>query len=170
MTELLLADWDSREHHEAFAASADYKPWLERLDKAIDTSKAAFHHVNFQPVSELSKAADAPITEITTFFFGDGALGAEWLGDAARAAELMGEGDSASSSGFVGLAYGITHEEISSREDDKGKAGVVMVGWKSEEARAAFRETQTFQEVFGLSKGEAKAIEVLPVTFGQGVD
>lgn len=83
----------------------------------------------------------------------------------------MGREDSASSpSGFIGLAYGITHEEISSREGDKGKAGVVMVGWKSEEARAAFRETQTFQEVFGLLKGEAKAIEVLPVTFGQGVD
>jgi heme-degrading monooxygenase HmoA len=82
----------------------------------------------------------------------------------------MGEGDSASSSGFVGLAYGITHEEVSFREGDKGKAGVVMVGWESEAARAAFRDTQTFQEVFGLLRGEAKAIEVLPVTFGQGVE
>ena len=83
---------------------------------------------------------------------------------------MVGEGDSASSSGFVGLAYGITHEEISSREGDKGKAGVVMVGWKSEEARAAFRETQTFKECFRLLKGEAKGIEVLPVAFGQGVE
>jgi hypothetical protein len=113
--------------------------------------------------------ASAPVTEISTFFFGDGAPGAEWLGDAAKSAELMGKEDQASS-GFVGLAYGITHEEISSREGVKGKAGVVMVGWKSEEARAAFRETQTFGEWFGLLKGEAKAIEVLPVAFGRSVE
>ena len=166
--QLISVDWNSRKHHEAFAASADYKPWLERLDKAIDTSKAAFHHVDFQPLNELSKVASAPVTEISTFFFGDGAPGAEWLGDAAKSAELMGKEDQASS-GVVGLAYGITHEELS-RDGVNGKAAVVMIGWESEAARAAFRETQTFKEVFGLLKGEAKAIEVLPVAFGTGVE
>ena len=83
----------------------------------------------------------------------------------------MGREDSASSpSGFIGLAYGITHEEISCREVVKGKVGVVMVGWECEAARVAFRETQTFGEWFGLLRGEAKAIEVLPVAFGRSVE
>jgi heme-degrading monooxygenase HmoA len=155
-------DWDSLQAHEAYAASDAYKPFLEHLGRAsVDVPKAGYHHVDFQPASSLSKAVNAPVTGITTFYC-DGVPGANWLSDAAKAAELMGK--ASADSGFLGLAYGITHEEIS-HEGVKGKAAVIFVGWQSEQARAAFRETPTFKECLGLLKGEAKAIKVIHVAF-----
>ena len=65
-------------------------------------------------------------------------------------------------------AYGITHEELS-HEGVKGKAAVVLVGWKSDEARTAFRQTKTFEECVGLLKGEAKAIDTLHVMLNKPV-
>jgi hypothetical protein len=164
------ADWDSREHHEAFAASPAYNPWLQRLNKAIDTSKAAFHHVDFQSPSSLSKVTGAPFTETTTFFFGDSGPDENWLDDAARVAGLMkGEYSSTSASGFVDVAYGITHEELS-RKGAKGKAGVVLVGWKSEAARDAFQATHACEEWLGRLEPDAEAVEVLLVAFGQSAE
>jgi hypothetical protein len=132
---------------------------LDREGDAVDCSKGTFHHVDFEPIGSKAKVVSAPVTGITTFYC-DGAPGANWLSDAAKAAELMGR-DSAST-GFMGISYGITHEELS-REGVKGKAAVVLVGWKSDEARTAFRQTETFQECVGLLKGEAKAIDTLHV-------
>ena len=132
---------------------------LARENDVVDCSKGTFHHVDFEPVGSKAKVVNAPVTGITTLYW-DGAPGANWLSDAAKAAELMGK-DSAST-GFMGISYGITHEELS-HEGVKGKAAVVLVGWKSDEARTAFRQTKTFEECVGLLKGEAKAIDTLHV-------
>jgi heme-degrading monooxygenase HmoA len=162
-------DWDSRADHEAFAASPAYKPWLQRLDNAIDTSKAAFHHVDFQPLGSLAKVVGAHVTEITTFFFGDGSPAEDWLYDVAQVVRSMGGEDSLRWYGLTGLAFGITHEELSSREGVEGKAGIVVMGWESEAARKTFRETRVFEEWLGL-KGEGEAVEVVQVAFGRTVE
>jgi heme-degrading monooxygenase HmoA len=159
-------DWDSREHHEAFAASPAYKPWLQRLDKAVDTSKAKFHHVDFEPRSSLGKAVSAHVTEFTTFFFCDGSPAEKWLHEVDQVVRSIGGEDSlTSASGFMGVAYGITHEEVS-RDGVNGKSGVVVMGWESEAARKAFREMQVFEGWLKL-KGEAEAVEAIQVAFGQ---
>jgi hypothetical protein len=170
-------DWDSRKHHEAFAASPTYNPWLQRLDNAIDTSKAAFHHVDFQPPGSLAKAVNAHVTEITTLYFGDGASAEDcdgspaedWLYEVDQVVRVMGrEGSLTSASEFMGVAYGITHEEVS-RDGVKGKAGVVLMGWESEAARDALPVTRAFEEWLGL-KGEAEVVDVVQVAFGRSVE
>lgn len=126
----------------------------------------SIHHVDFQPPSALPKALSAPVTEIATFYCSP-APGSDWLSNAAKAAEWLEK--EASSAGYTGTAYGITHEEVEYK-GVKGKAGVVIIGWKSKEAHMEFRETQTFKENIGLLRGEAKAIEMHHVVMMQGLE
>jgi hypothetical protein len=128
-TTFAYTDWHSREHHESFAASPAYKPWLQRLDTAIDTSKAKFHHVDFQPLGSLVKVVGAHVTEITTFFCGDatpaedcdGSPAEAWLYDVAQVVRSMGGEDSLRWYGLTGLVFGVTHEELSSRDGGQGR-------------------------------------------------
>lgn len=71
--------------------------------------------------------------------------------------------------GCAGLAFGITHEELSCK-GIKGRAGVIVAGWESKEAHMAFREMEWFKELFGLLEGEAKSIETLHVDLKRPVE
>lgn len=115
---------------------------------------ADIYHVDFQ--GALAKALDAPVTEIATFYC-EGEPGAEWLSNAGKAGEWLER--EAAASGYLGAAYGVTHEELEYK-GVKGKAAVLAVGWASKEAHMEFRETETFRENIGLLRGEAKAIEM----------
>lgn len=126
------------------------------------------HHVDFEPAGALRKALSAPVTEFATFYCdAQSAPGAEWKSNAAKAGEWLEK--EASQVGYLGLAYGVTHEEIEYK-GVKGKAAVIAVGWTSKEAHMAFRETQTFKENTGLLRGEAKAIEMHHVVMMQALE
>lgn len=124
------------------------------------------HHVDFQPPSALSKALSAPVTEFATFYCSP-APASNWLSNAAKAAEWLEK--EASSAGYAGMAYGVTHEEVEYK-GVKGRAGIVAIGWGSKEAHMEFRETQTFKENIGLLRGEAKAIEMYHVVMMRGLE
>ena len=151
----MLFNWDSRQHHEAFIASDAYGPHLQRCATIMD-GPVEIAHVDFEPAGALSKAISAPVTEIATFYC-EGEPGSEWMSNAAKAGEWLAR--EAAEAGYLGIVYGITHEEVEYK-GVKGKAAVIAIGWKSVEAHMSFRETQTFKENIGLLRGEAKAIEM----------
>jgi hypothetical protein len=122
-------------------------------------------HVDFEPAGALSKAVSAPVTEIATFYC-EGEPGSEWMSNAAKAGDWLQR--EAAEAGYLGIAYGITHEEVEYK-GVKGKAAVIAIGWKSVEAHMSFRETQTFKENIGLLRGEAKAIEMHHVVMMQAL-
>lgn len=146
-------------------ASPAYQPFIARIG-AIMSGPAAIHHVDFSPSGALTTALSAPVTELATFYC-SGAPGADWESNAAKAAEWLAS--EAASAGYLGMAYGVTHEEVEYK-GVKGKAAVAAIGWTSKEAHMAFRETQTFRENIGLLRGEAKAIEMHHVVLMQALD
>lgn len=136
-------------------ASAAYQPFVKRLG-TIMSANAQIHHVDFEPSGALTKAFSAPVTEIATFYCDSKPI-PEWLSNASKAAAWLEE--QPASAGYLGGAYGITHEVVE-YQGVKGKAAVLAVGWTSKEAHMAFRGTETFKENIGLLRGEAKAIEM----------
>jgi hypothetical protein len=132
------------------------------------SGNATIHHVDFSPSDgALSKAFSAPVTEIATFYCDPEPI-ADWMSNAAKAAEWLDE--QPAEAGYIGgsAAWGITHEVVE-REGVKGKAGVVVIGWTSREAHVAFRGTQTFGENIGLLRGEARGIEMHHVVLMEGL-
>lgn len=160
----MLFNWDSLSSHEAFIASEAYKPHLQRC-ATIMAGPVDIFHVDFEPAGGLSTALKAPVTEIATFYC-EGAPGKDWKSNAAKAGEWLEK--EAGAVGYVGAAYGITHEEVEYK-GVKGKAAVIAIGWTSKEAHMEFRETQTFKENIGLLRGEAKAIEMHHVVMMQAL-
>ena len=161
----MLFNWDSRQHHEAFIASDAYAPHLQRC-ATIMAGPVDIFHVDFEPAGALSKALSAPVTEIATFYC-EGEPVKDWTSNAAKACEWLER--EAKAAGYLGAAYGITHEEVEYR-GVKGKAAVIAIGWTSKEAHMEFRETQTFKENIGLLRGEAKAIEMHHVVMMQALE
>ena len=161
----MLFDWDSLQHHEAFVASDAYQPHLQRC-ATIMAGPVDIHHVDFEPAGALDTALSAPVTEIATFYC-DGEPAGDWTSNAAKAGEWLER--EAAAAGYLGIAYGITHEEVEYK-GVKGKAAVIAIGWKSVEAHMSFRETQTFKENIGLLRGEAKAIEMHHVVMMQALE
>jgi quinol monooxygenase YgiN len=151
----LLINWDSRQHHETFMASSAYQPFIKTC-ATIMSGPANIFHVDFQPSAALNKALSAPVTEIATFYC-EAEPGSDWMDNAAKAGDWLQR--EASGAGYLGVAYGISHEEVEYK-GIKGKAAVIAVGWTSKEAHMAFRESETFRENIGLLRGEAKAIEM----------
>lgn len=146
-------------------ASPAYVPFLERIG-TIMSGPASIHHVDFHSSAALTKALSAPVTELATWHCSC-EPDADWLANAAKAVQWL-EKD-ATASGYLGMAYGITHEEVEYK-GVKGKSGVAAIGWKSKEAHMAFRETQTFKENIGLLRGKAEAIEMHHVALMQALD
>jgi heme-degrading monooxygenase HmoA len=161
----MLFDWDSVSDHEAFVASDAYTPHLQRC-ATIMAGPVGIFHVDFEPAGELGKALKAPVTEIATFYC-EGEPGKDWKSNAAKAGEWLEK--EATAAGYLGGAYGITHEEVEYK-GVKGKAAVIAIGWTSKEAHMNFRETQTFKENIGLLRGEAKAIEMHHVVMMQALE
>jgi len=161
----MLFNWDSRSDHEAFIASEAYTPHLQRC-ATIMAGPVDIVHVDFEPAGALSKALKAPVTEIATFYC-EGEPGKDWRSNAAKAGEWLEK--EAKAAGYLGAAYGITHEEVEYK-GVKGKAAVIAIGWTSKEAHMEFRETQTFKENIGLLRGEAKAIEMHHVVMMQALE
>jgi len=153
----MMTNWDSRQHHENFMASAAYQPFVKRLG-TIMSGNATIHHVDFEPTGALIKAFGAPVTEIATFYC-DREPVLDWVSNASKAAQWLEE--QPASVGYLGgsAAYGVTHEVVE-YDGVKGKAAVIAIGWTTKEAHMAFRETQTFRENIGLLRGEAKKIEM----------
>ena len=168
----MLVDWTSLAAHEAFIASAAYGPHLQRCatimstDTDMEGGAPQVSHVDFETAGGLRSALGAPVTEIATFYC-EGEPGGEWKGNAAEAGEWLER--EAGKAGFVGAAYGVTHEEVEYK-GVKGKAAVVVIGWESVEAHMSFRETQTFKENIGLLRGEAKAIEMHHVVMMEALE
>lgn len=150
----LLVTWSSLADHETFRASESFGPYLQRCAQ-IMAGPADIAHVDFGPDGEaLSKALSAPVTEIATLYY-EGQPGANWSGDMVKVGEVIEK----AAEGFLGAAYGVTHEEVE-YQGVKGKAAMLAVGWTSVEAHQKFHETETFRENIGLVRGEAKGVEM----------
>ena len=149
-------------------ASPAYGPFVQRLG-SIMSGNATIHHVDFEPsAGALTKAFSSPVTEIATFYCDSEPI-PDWMSNAAKAAEWLGE--QPAEAGYVGgsAAWGITHEVVE-REGVKGKAAVIAIGWTSREAHMAFRGTETFRENIGLLRGEARGIEMHHVVLMEGLE
>jgi len=136
-------------------ASPAYQPFIKRISTILSAA-ASIHHVDFETPAGLTQALSAPVTEFATFYCDREPI-PEWLSNAAKAAQWL-ESQPASA-GYLGGAYGITHEVVE-YGGVKGRAAVIAIGWTSKEAHMAFRQTETFMENIGLLRGEAKVIEM----------
>lgn len=142
-------------------AAEAYGPFMQRIGQIVG-GEPLLIHVDFNSPGALTKAISAPITEMATFFF-DGAPSSDYVSGAEKAEQWISGGD-----GFLGMAWGTTHEEVE-RDGVKGKAAVVVIGWQSYDAHMAFRAREDFKEKIGLLRGNSKAIEMHHVQLMQAV-
>ena len=104
------------------------------------------------------KALHAPVTEFAILYF-DGGPPNDYLDTLASLRPLT-----ETLNGMVASAAGITYEELD-YEGVKGKAVVLVAGWESVDAHAAFKETAAYKENAGVLRSSAKKSEVYHVDF-----
>ncbi|KAK4897530.1 hypothetical protein LTR27_004674 [Elasticomyces elasticus] len=160
MLELVL-DWDTLKHHQTFMASDIYGPFMNRLNSICDGNVSGMH-IDFVPAGGLSKTLSAPATEIATFYF-DGEPESDYTDNVAKLDQALQGID-----GYLGYTIGITHETLE-KEDVKGKAAVLTIGWQSREAHMAFRETQAYKDNIHLLRSNSKKITMWHVQFMQSL-
>ncbi|KAK4951951.1 hypothetical protein LTR10_009871 [Elasticomyces elasticus] len=160
MLELVL-DWDTVKHHQTFMASDIYGPFMNRLNSICEGNVSGMH-IDFVPAGGLSKTLSAPATEIATFYF-DGEPEADYTDNVAKLDKALQGID-----GYLGYTIGITHETLE-KEDVKGKAAVLTIGWQSREAHMAFRETQAYKDNIHLLRSNSKKITMWHVQFMQSL-
>ncbi|KAK3642310.1 hypothetical protein LTR56_010887 [Elasticomyces elasticus] len=160
MLELVL-DWDTVKHHQTFMASDIYGPFMNRLNSICEGNVSGMH-IDFVPAGGLSKTLSAPATEIATFYF-DGEPESDYTDNVAKLDKALQGID-----GYLGYTIGITHETLE-KEDVKGKAAVLTIGWQSREAHMAFRETQAYKDNIHLLRSNSKKITMWHVQFMQSL-
>lgn len=149
----IFIDWDNRQKHVDFMQSSTYQTFLTDFTQLCD-GEGSMHHVDFQPAGALKKTFSAPVTEVATFYF-DGAPPSGYIDEVIKLGKVLEE----KADGFLGIAIGITHEEIE-REGVRGKASVASIGWESVEKHMAFRTTPEFKDNIHLLRSNAKKIEM----------
>ncbi|TKA60847.1 hypothetical protein B0A55_11148 [Friedmanniomyces simplex] len=157
----LMITWDSLKHHQDFMASEAYGPFMQRAGAIVD-GEVSIVHADFKPEGALSKAFSAPVTEVATFYF-HGEPPSDYVENVGKLDKTLQIVD-----GYLGYAIGITHETVE-KEDVKGKAAVVTIGWQTKEAHMAFRETQAFKDNIHLLRSESKKVTMWHVQFMQSV-
>ncbi|KAK5693508.1 hypothetical protein LTR97_010077 [Elasticomyces elasticus] len=178
MLELVL-DWDTLKHHQTFMASDIYGPFMNRLNSICEGNVSGMH-IDFVPAGGLSKTLSAPATEvppstsavsilhtdfslqIATFYF-DREPVSDYTDNVAKLDKALQGID-----GYLGYTIGITHETLE-KEDVKGKAAVLTIGWQSREAHMAFRETQAYKDNIHLLRSNSKKITMWHVQFMQSL-
>lgn len=160
--EVLWVDWDSKKHHDDFAASDAYGPFLQTFLSICDGEPLMFCHADFKPDASLSKVLSAPVTEFVVVYF-EGGPKDDYLQNVSKFAQAV---DQAQPEGYLGCSYGATYEELQ-KEDVKGKAVVISVGWQSVDHHMQYRETDSFKNNIGLLRGDAKKIQMSHVQFMQ---
>ncbi|TKA71980.1 hypothetical protein B0A55_06992 [Friedmanniomyces simplex] len=133
-----------------FMASEAYGPFMQRAGAIVD-GEVSIVHADFKPEGALSKAFSAPVTEVATFYF-HGEPPSDYVENVGKLDKTLQSVD-----GYLGYAIGITHETVE-KEDVKGKAAVVTIGWQTKEAHMAFRETQAFKDNIHLLRSESKKV------------
>lgn len=153
------SDWDAIEKHHEFMHKPEYGPFLQKFS-SVFAEAPKIHHANLEPFDNVAKALSAPVTEVATFFF-EGAPPADYLNGFHQFREVV---ERTPDSGYFSSAAGPTVEEIE-HDGVKGKAIVLLIGWKSVDAHTLFRETQVFKDNISLLRSSSKAREVHHVAF-----
>lgn len=160
----LLVHWDSVDHHKAFMATEEYKPFLNRF-LGIVGGDLSLIHADLEPSGELQKAISAPVTEVATFYFGSDGAPEGYLEGVEKFKKIM---EKEKSDGYIAGAIGLTVEDnvkSPAKEDVEGKAAVLIIGWESVEKHMQFRETATFKDNIHYLRNGAKDIEMHHVAF-----
>ncbi len=153
-------DWDSQKCHLDWRKTDEFVPFSELIWTIIQEHNLEIFHVDFEPASKRRTVLSAPVTEMATFFFDDEPP-ADYLEGAATFAQQCLE---TKVDGFVDLVAGITYQDLV-REDIKGKAALVLIGWTSIDAHMKFRETQVHKDHIHLLRRDAKKTEVHHVAY-----
>ncbi|KAK6604388.1 hypothetical protein H4I95_06291 [Botrytis cinerea] len=155
-------DWTSLAPHKAFMDSPAYPAFLENLQPIMGSVKI-IHMSKLDVAGAISKIngeQKGGVMEVAIFFDVEDVFleGIEKFKSAMH--KLHAEKKIA---GFLGVIdSGEVIEKIAknkeAKEEEKGRALVIMIGWESKEAHLAFRETKEFAEstVF-LRKGTSGA-------------
>ncbi|KAK5406883.1 hypothetical protein LTR06_008378 [Exophiala xenobiotica] len=156
----LLVDWDSQKCHLDWRKTEPFGPFSDLIWTIIQQHNLEIFHVDFEPPNKHRTVLSAPVTEVATFFFDD-APPADYLNGAATFSQHCVE---VKADGFIDLVAGITYQDLE-REGVKGKAAVVMIGWRNIDDHAKFRETQVYKDHFHLLRRDATKIEVHHVAY-----
>lgn len=128
--------------------------------KIIQDHNLEIFHIDFEPASKLRNVLLSPVTEVATFFFDD-TPPTDYLDGAATFAEhCVNETDS----GFIDLVAGVTYDTVE-RGSVRGKAAMVLIGWRSVEDHTKFLATQAYKDHFHLLNRDAKKNEVHHVAY-----
>ena len=131
-----------------------YGPFGKHLMTIVDGA-LSMYHVNFDPhpPSAAVSSTTSPVTEVfTSYLPSHDAEFEKNCGKLVDAIKERAEGyGGGTSSGWV--IEDVEHESFG--EGKKGKAFVVVIGWKSVQGHIDFRETDAFKENAGFIKGLA---------------
>ncbi|QIX00863.1 hypothetical protein AMS68_006380 [Peltaster fructicola] len=145
----LFIDWESYNKGKAFQESSDYPAFLGRV-KTIITGPPQITHVEFKPAGALHETLSASVTEIATFYF-DSEVPAEYGNGIDEWSAVADQIPNAKS-----IAWGATYESIE-KDDVRGKAAVVLIGWASVEDHLTFRESRIFKDVIPHLRSTSKS-------------
>ncbi|KAK5126296.1 hypothetical protein LTR85_010532 [Meristemomyces frigidus] len=158
----LMVNWETKKHHDDFAASDIYGPFFDRFKSLLDGNPIMFCHADFKPNGSLSKTFSAPVTEMAVFYF-EGGPPDDYLEGVDKLSKLL---DEQKPEGFLSSSAGITYEEVE-KDGIKGKAAVVTIGWQSVDQHMAFRNTQLFKDNIHLLRSSSKKVEMNHIAFMQ---
>ena len=158
LTEVI--DWTSLDKHLEWRQRPEHDP-TAAISAPVFGNGGFMRHVDFEPYCESVKAFTEPVTQVATFFY-DGSPPEGILDGVHKFFEVLKE---KKVPGALSCAAGITYEEVEF-EDGKGRAVVLVIGWRSIEDHLAFKETKLYEESIPLLRtDEAAKVDVHHVKF-----
>ncbi|QSZ29213.1 hypothetical protein DSL72_003724 [Monilinia vaccinii-corymbosi] len=158
-------DWTSLAQHKIFMDSPAYTTFLEKLEPIVESVQII--HVGWLNVE---RAVGNGVMEIITFFGVEDTFieGTKKFITAMRKIEAQ--------KGIVGFGGVIEYREVIEKiamqneggevkEEAKGRAMVLVVGWESKEVHMAFRETQDFLDNIGVLRKETSGQKMYHIAF-----
>lgn len=154
---LIGEDWDTLEAHHKFMNDPSYAPFTSHLRPLCED--LYLHHFTpstFPP----GIVASSPVIEFATFFNVEPRF-------PANVEKFIGVLDKGKPEGYLGGVFGEVIEEIANggKEEGKGKAVRLCLGWTSKDEHMKFRDTPLFKNNIQLLREGVGSVELVHVPF-----
>ncbi|KAF2107715.1 hypothetical protein BDV96DRAFT_505676 [Lophiotrema nucula] len=155
-----MINWTSLDKHMEWRQRPEHDP-AAAISAPVFGEGGFMRHVDFEPYHQSVKAFTKPVTQVATFFY-DGVPPEGILDGVHKFFEVLRR---EKVPGALSSAAGITYEEVEF-EDGKGKAVVLVIGWRSIEDHLAFKKTKLYEDSIPLLRtDEAAKVDVHHVKF-----
>ncbi|CBX97997.1 hypothetical protein IAQ61_010103 [Plenodomus lingam] len=161
----MVIEWESIAAHEAFMATPEYNPFLEKMQTHVQAESPIQYHILLRPARNPTDPFSMPVTECLRIW-----IPASYPSPTYESQFMAFEDAAAALPGMQakGLVAGwqvepATHESLG--EGVVGKCFTSFMGWPSLEAHEQFRNIDGFEQVVGTMAEGMKGMDLVHVRF-----